>query len=172
MRNRIAWMVLALLPLLHGCVAAVGGAVAGGAALAVDRRTVGTVTEDQGIELKVEERISQKIPADKLHLNVTSFNRIRIDGPYQVVLKTNVAPFARATVAAGGADSLARSLLYLKLENEAVDATVALRLAEAGFRVAPSIGRRSRDPRRSDASRAQPPAPSPGGRRSSAPKPP
>jgi osmotically-inducible protein OsmY len=76
MRNRIAWVVLALLPLLHGCVAAVGGAVAGGAALAVDRRTVGTVTEDQGIELKVDERISQKIPADKLHLNVTSFNRL------------------------------------------------------------------------------------------------
>jgi hypothetical protein len=29
--------------------------------------------------------------------SVTSFDRIRIDGPYQVELKTGVAPFARAT---------------------------------------------------------------------------
>ena len=29
--------------------------------------------------------------------SVTSFDRVRIDGPYQVTLKTNVAPFARAT---------------------------------------------------------------------------
>lgn len=29
--------------------------------------------------------------------SVTSFDRIRIDGPYRVALKTNVAPFARAT---------------------------------------------------------------------------
>jgi hypothetical protein len=29
--------------------------------------------------------------------SVTSFDRIRIDGPYQVSLKTNVAPFARAS---------------------------------------------------------------------------
>ena len=28
--------------------------------------------------------------------SVTSFDRIRVDGPYQVMLKTNVAPFARA----------------------------------------------------------------------------
>jgi osmotically-inducible protein OsmY len=76
MRNRIAWLILAALPLLHGCVAAVGGAVAGGAALAVDRRTVGTVTEDQEIELKADSRIAEKIPGDKLHLNVTSFNRL------------------------------------------------------------------------------------------------
>jgi hypothetical protein len=31
------------------------------------------------------------------NFSVTSFDRIRIDGPYQVTLKTNVAPFARAT---------------------------------------------------------------------------
>ena len=29
--------------------------------------------------------------------SVTSFDRIRIDGPYRVALKTNVSPFARAT---------------------------------------------------------------------------
>ena len=29
--------------------------------------------------------------------SVTSFDRIRIDGPYKVALKTNVAPYARAS---------------------------------------------------------------------------
>jgi hypothetical protein len=29
--------------------------------------------------------------------SITDFDRIRVDGPYQVSLKTNVAPFARAT---------------------------------------------------------------------------
>jgi hypothetical protein len=35
-------------------------------------------------------------PATRTY-SVTSFDRIRIDGPYKVDLKTNVAPFARAT---------------------------------------------------------------------------
>lgn len=36
-------------------------------------------------------------PAAKRNYSVTSFDRIRIDGPYEVKLKTNVAPFARAS---------------------------------------------------------------------------
>ena len=35
--------------------------------------------------------------AAERNYSVTSFDRIRIDGPYQVTLKTNVAPFARAS---------------------------------------------------------------------------
>ena len=35
-------------------------------------------------------------PATRTY-SVTSFDRIRIDGPYKVALKTNVSPFARAT---------------------------------------------------------------------------
>ena len=35
--------------------------------------------------------------AAERNYSVTSFDRIRIDGPYQVSLKTNVAPFARAS---------------------------------------------------------------------------
>ena len=31
------------------------------------------------------------------NFSVTSFDRVRVDGPYQVTLRTNVAPFARAT---------------------------------------------------------------------------
>ena len=35
--------------------------------------------------------------AAERNYSVTSFDRIRIDGPYQVSLKTNVAPFAKAS---------------------------------------------------------------------------
>ena len=35
--------------------------------------------------------------AGQRNYSVTSFDRIRIDGPYQVQLRTNVAPYARAT---------------------------------------------------------------------------
>jgi hypothetical protein len=38
--------------------------------------------------------------------SVTSFDRIRIDGPYQVSLKTGVAPFARATGAQASLDGV------------------------------------------------------------------
>lgn len=38
--------------------------------------------------------------------SVTSFDRIRVDGPYQVALKTNVAPFARASGAQASIDAL------------------------------------------------------------------
>ena len=37
---------------------------------------------------------------------ITSFDRIRVDGPYQVTLKTNVAPFARATGAQASLDGV------------------------------------------------------------------
>lgn len=36
-------------------------------------------------------------PVATRNYSVTGFDRVRIDGPYQVSLKTNVAPFARAT---------------------------------------------------------------------------
>lgn len=35
--------------------------------------------------------------AAERNYSVTSFNRVRVDGPYQVTVKTNVAPFARAS---------------------------------------------------------------------------
>ena len=38
--------------------------------------------------------------------SVTSFDRIRVDGPYQVTLKTNVAPFAKASGAQASIDGL------------------------------------------------------------------
>lgn len=75
MRNLIGLLVLAALPLLHGCVAvAVGGAAATGVVMGEDRRTVGTITEDQGIELKASNRIGEKF--GNAHISVTSYNRM------------------------------------------------------------------------------------------------
>ncbi|MEQ1773591.1 MAG: BON domain-containing protein [Burkholderiales bacterium] len=74
MRNIIGLLIVAALPLLGGCVvAAVGGAAAGGVLIAEDRRTVGTITEDQGIELKASSRIDDRLRS--AHINITSFNR-------------------------------------------------------------------------------------------------
>ncbi len=51
-----------------------GGAVAGGSMVATDRRTSGTVVEDQGIELKASNRINENL-GERVHVNVTSYNR-------------------------------------------------------------------------------------------------
>ena len=87
MRNIIGLLTLAALPLLHGCVPVMfGGAAATGVVVAEDRRTVGTITEDQGIELKASSRISEKF--GNAHINVTSYNRM--------LLLTGEAPDAAA----------------------------------------------------------------------------
>jgi len=49
---------------------------------------------------------SAAAPATQRNFSVTGFDRIRIDGPYKVTLKTNVAPFARATGTAGSLDGV------------------------------------------------------------------
>ena len=63
-----------LAPLLSGCVAAVVGGAGTAVLVGEDRRTVGTVTEDQGIELKSENRIRDKFK--DAHINVTSYSRM------------------------------------------------------------------------------------------------
>lgn len=50
-----------------------GGAVMTGV-LVTDRRTTGAQVEDEGIELKVSSAVRQDL-GDRVHLNVTSFNR-------------------------------------------------------------------------------------------------
>ena len=77
MRKLSGWVTLMVMvaALLNGCaVAVMGGAAAGGILLADDRRTVGTVTEDQGIEFKSSSRIGERVR--DAHLNITSFNRM------------------------------------------------------------------------------------------------
>ncbi len=74
MRKLLAMTCVALLPVVSGCAAVVvGGAAATGVMVAEDRRTVGTMTEDQGIEFKASGRIDEKVKDG--HINVTSYNR-------------------------------------------------------------------------------------------------
>jgi osmotically-inducible protein OsmY len=71
-----AWLLmLAALQLLQGCAALAVGGIAGTVVVSQDRRTVGTITEDTGIELKAVSRIGQKLK-EGVHINVSSFNRM------------------------------------------------------------------------------------------------
>ncbi|MEX0951359.1 MAG: BON domain-containing protein [Gammaproteobacteria bacterium] len=71
--------------LLSGCVAVAGGAVVTGAAVANDRRTSGTMVEDQSIELRAYSAIRKDTEInEQAHINVTSYN--------QIVLLTGEAP--------------------------------------------------------------------------------
>ncbi len=76
--KKIRFPALLVLPLLavslQGCVgvAVVG---AGSAAIsAVDRRTIGIQIDDEGIELRASNRVSERF-GDKVHVNITSYNR-------------------------------------------------------------------------------------------------
>lgn len=112
---RIAIVVfLAGLSFLQGCAPlVVGGAAAGGAMMANDRRTVGTITEDQGIELKVSSRINERY-RDTSHVNVTSYNR--------TVLLTGEVPDAAAKA---GVERIARSVENVReVHNETIVAGV------------------------------------------------
>lgn len=60
---------------LAACVPMVmGGAAVMGAMVASDRRTAGTVLEDEGIEHKALSRIRENL-GERAHINVTSYNR-------------------------------------------------------------------------------------------------
>ena len=75
MRLLIAILALALVPILNGCVAAaIGGAAAGGYLVGEDRRNAATLKDDETIELKASNRISEKFP--NAHVNSTSYNRL------------------------------------------------------------------------------------------------
>ena len=66
--------VLSMAAVLSACAPLmVGGAVMTGM-VAVDRRTSGTQVEDETIEIKVSNAVSQEL-GEHVHLNVTSYNR-------------------------------------------------------------------------------------------------
>lgn len=70
-----AWFLsLFLLAVLSGCAPVVATGVGVGVGVLEDRRTSGAFVEDQGIELKIEKRINEKL-RDNVHINVTSYNR-------------------------------------------------------------------------------------------------
>lgn len=83
-------LLAALAPLvLGGCAGLAIGGAATGASVAHDTRTVGTVVEDQTIELKSAKLLLDNKPLwEKTHINVTSYNT--------VVLATGEAPTEEA----------------------------------------------------------------------------
>jgi osmotically-inducible protein OsmY len=86
---------------LSACVPLVlGGAAVGGAFVATDRRTSGAQLEDEGIELRANNRIAQAL-GERAHVNVTSYNR--------QVLLTGEVPSAQ--------DQQKLDELVLKVEN-------------------------------------------------------
>ena len=94
-RTRLGWILplLVVFPLLHGCAPLViGGAAATGVAVGEDRRTVGTMTEDQTIESKASSRIGDGLKGN-VHVNITSYNGI--------VLLTGEVPDAASKDQAG-----------------------------------------------------------------------
>lgn len=64
----------AVLPALQGCFPIVAAGVGTGVLAVVDRRTLGTQTEDETIEWKASSRVSEKL-GDRAHINYTSYNR-------------------------------------------------------------------------------------------------
>jgi osmotically-inducible protein OsmY len=77
---RYAFVILAsAMALLQGCVAPVvaAGVGAGISVTATDRRTQGTMVEDDTIESKAHKRINEKYK-DTAQVNVTSYNRFAL----------------------------------------------------------------------------------------------
>jgi osmotically-inducible protein OsmY len=87
LRLVFTFALLSAVPMLNGCVAAaIGGAAAGGYVVGEERRTAGTLTDDQTIEFRLSNRISEKYPT--AHVNSTAYNRY--------VLLTGEAPSPEA----------------------------------------------------------------------------
>ena len=66
-----------ILTQLQGCVGGIIAAGGAGAAVAVDRRTAGTIVDDEAIELKISTSINQdQAIGEQAHINITSYNNI------------------------------------------------------------------------------------------------
>ena len=69
--------LISMLVLLQGCVAVAAGGAVAGASAAVDRRTTGTLVEDEAIELKAGHALHADTDLNaQAHWNVTSYNTI------------------------------------------------------------------------------------------------
>ena len=71
-------------------------------------------------------------PSAQRNYSITGFDRIRVDGPYKVTLKTHVAPFARATGTAASLDGVS-----VKVEGR----TLVIREGSGGWGGYPGEGR-------------------------------
>ena len=76
MNHRTLALALAAALSLNACAPLIiGGAMVGGAMVAVDRRSSGAQVDDQSIQLRAASRIKDQL-GDKIHLDVNSYNRI------------------------------------------------------------------------------------------------
>lgn len=97
-------VLIAILPLAQGCAPLIiGGAAATGIVVAQDRRTVGTIAEDEGIELKTSGRLRERM-GDSANVSVTSYNR--------TVLLTGQVPDAKTRAET---ESIARGVENVRL---------------------------------------------------------
>jgi osmotically-inducible protein OsmY len=67
-------LVVTSLAGLSGCFPVLVGGAVMGTLVATDRRTSGSVVEDEGIELRASSRIREAL-GDRGHINITSYNR-------------------------------------------------------------------------------------------------
>lgn len=110
--NRRGWMLAAVAAagaLVSGCAPlVVGGAMAGGALVATDRRSVGIQLEDEAIERRVNAALRQHFKDERSAINVKSYNR-------RVLLVGEVPTEADKDLA--GRTAAAQENVY-KVENE------------------------------------------------------
>jgi osmotically-inducible protein OsmY len=73
-------LLLALLPLLHGCVAVVAGGVLVGAHAVHDRRAVGTVLSDRNIQLSAIDAVNRhrELTRDDNNVKVVVYNGVML----------------------------------------------------------------------------------------------
>jgi osmotically-inducible protein OsmY len=71
---KLILLAVSLTIALNGCVPVIAGGAAAGGLAAADRRTSGAYVDDEGIEWKTHKEIDNQL-RNKVHVNVTSFNR-------------------------------------------------------------------------------------------------
>jgi len=77
LKLKLALLLLLPLLVLQGCATAVVTGAATGASIAHDRRSTGSVIDDQGIEFKASYALfKNKEIYDQSHINVTSYNGV------------------------------------------------------------------------------------------------
>ena len=102
-------VLLLALAVVQGCAAVVVGGAATTAKVAHDRRTAGTVVDDQGIEFQAMKQFNEDAELnDQAHVNVTAFNG--------VVLLTGETP--TAALRARAEDHLRRIKKVTRVVNE------------------------------------------------------
>jgi osmotically-inducible protein OsmY len=75
MKLRTAVALTALIPVLAGCFGAVAVSAGAGALVLSDRRISETYLTDEGIEIRIGNRVREQF-GEKVHVNATSYNRM------------------------------------------------------------------------------------------------